>query len=352
MELATGLHFFFFMRQIRKSTTDDIPALLEIVDEARQTMRESGNLKQWTDGYPSADVFLQDIGQGVSYVVEQDGQVVATFALIPGPDITYATIYEGQWLNDESYYVIHRIASRHGVKGVLHSVVDYAFQWTQNIRIDTHRDNVIMQHLLQKYDFRYCGIIYLLSGDERLAYQRENEHKNKNKMKEIYLAGGCFWGTEHYFKQVKGVISTEVGFANGHTADPTYKEVYTDQTGYAETVHVVYDEQQVGLEFLLNMFFKAIDPTSLNRQGHDEGTRYRTGVYYVSEDQLPIINKVFDEQQALLSAPIVVERCPLSNFYTAEEYHQDYLDKNPEGYCHLPTALFEFARQAKDSTRS
>ncbi len=136
-------------------------------------MRESGNLKQWTDGYPSADVFRQDIAQGVSYVVEEEDAVVATFALIPGPDITYAKIYEGQWLNDEDYYVIHRIASRRGVKGVLRAVLDYAFLLTQNIRIDTHRDNVIMQHLMQKYGFRYCGIIYLLSGDERQAFQKK-----------------------------------------------------------------------------------------------------------------------------------------------------------------------------------
>ena len=166
-------------------------------------------------------------------------------------------------------------------------------------------------------------------------------------MKEIYLAGGCFWGTEHFFKQIEGVTSTEVGFANGNTENPSYKEVYTDTTGHAETVHVVYDEQVVDLEFLLNMFFKAIEPTSLNRQGHDEGTRYRTGVYYTSEDQLPIIRKVFAEQQAQLSEPIAVEVEPLRCFYGAEEYHQDYLDKNPDGYCHLPLSLFEFARKAK-----
>ncbi len=136
-------------------------------------MRESGNLKQWTDGYPSADVFRQDIAQGVSYVVEEEGVVVATFALIPGPDVTYAKIYEGQWLNDQPYYVIHRIASLRSAKGILQTVLDYAFQLTQNIRIDTHRDNAIMQHLLRKYGFQYCGIIYLLSGDERLAYQKE-----------------------------------------------------------------------------------------------------------------------------------------------------------------------------------
>lgn len=168
-------------------------------------------------------------------------------------------------------------------------------------------------------------------------------------MKEIYLAGGCFWGTEHYFKQIHGVVGTEVGFANGNTENPTYKEVYTDQTGYAETVRVTYDERVVTLEFLLNMFFKAIDPVSLNKQGHDEGTRYRTGIYYTSEDQLAVVDKVFAEQQVLTAEPIVVERLPLKNFYAADEYHQDYLDKNPQGYCHLPQALFDFARQAREN---
>ena len=166
-------------------------------------------------------------------------------------------------------------------------------------------------------------------------------------MKQIYLAGGCFWGTQHFFKQIEGVIETQVGFANGHTQNPTYKEVYTDTTGYAETVRITYDPQVADLEFLLNMFFKAIDPTSLNRQGHDEGTRYRTGVYYTSDTDIPIIQKVFAQQQALLSHPILVEIEPLHNFYPAEEYHQDYLDKNPEGYCHLPLELFTYARQAK-----
>jgi len=167
------------------------------------------------------------------------------------------------------------------------------------------------------------------------------------KRQEIYLAGGCFWGTEHFFKLIEGVLETQVGFANGHTEDPTYQEVYTDTTGFAETVRVVYDAERVPLEFLLNMYFKAIDPTSLNRQGHDEGTRYRTGIYYTDEAELPVINKVYAEQQALYSQPLVVEREPLQNFYTAEEYHQDYLDKNPDGYCHLPLELFEFAKKAK-----
>ena len=124
-------------------------------------------------------------------------------------------------------------------------------------------------------------------------------------MKEIYFAGGCFWGTEHFFKQIKGVVKTEVGFANGHTENPTYKEVYTDQTGYAETVYVKYDPDEVSLEFLLQMFFKAIDPTSLNKQGHDEGTRYRTGVYYIDAEDVPVIEKVFAEEQKKYQEPMV-----------------------------------------------
>ena len=170
-------------------------------------------------------------------------------------------------------------------------------------------------------------------------------------VKDIYLAGGCFWGTEHYFKQIEGVVDTEVGFANGHTQNPTYKEGYTDTTGFAETVHVRYNPSVVGLEFLLRMFFKAIDPTSLNKQGHDEGTRYRTGVYYTDPEDLSIIETVFAEEQKKWQQPLAAEKLPLENYYSAEEYHQDYLDKNPDGYCHLPLSLFEFARNASDKTK-
>ena len=166
-------------------------------------------------------------------------------------------------------------------------------------------------------------------------------------LKHIYLAGGCFWGTEHFFKQIDGVVETEVGFANGQTENPTYEQVYTDTTGYAETVHVVYDPDKVSLEFLLRMFFVTIDPTSLNKQGHDEGTRYRTGIYYTDSEDLPTIEKVYTEEQSKFAQPLVVEKLPLRNFYSADEYHQDYLDKHPDGYCHLPKALFDFARKAK-----
>lgn len=163
--------------------------------------------------------------------------------------------------------------------------------------------------------------------------------------KEIYFAGGCFWGTEHFFKQIRGVTFTETGYANGNTPDPTYKEVYTDRTGYAETVHVEYDDS-ISLTFLVRMFFKTIDPVSLNRQGEDAGTRYRTGIYYTDPEDLPAIKAVYDEVAREYDVPLAVELQPLRNFYPAEDYHQDYLENNPDGYCHLPLELFEFARKA------
>lgn len=169
----------------------------------------------------------------------------------------------------------------------------------------------------------------------------------KNATKEIYLAGGCFWGTEHYFKMIDGVTDTEVGYANGITENPTYQEVCTDKTQFAETVHLVYDPEKVGLRFLLEMYFKAIDPVSINQQGHDTGSQYRTGIYYVDESDLAVIEDVYQEIQQQYEQPLAVEKKPLENFYTAEEYHQDYLDKNPDGYCHLPLSLFEFAKKAK-----
>ena len=164
--------------------------------------------------------------------------------------------------------------------------------------------------------------------------------------KTIYFAGGCFWGTEHYFKMIKGVVGTTVGYANSIMENPSYKDVCSGDTLAAETVKVDYDPSSVSLEFLTRMFFHAIDPTSLNRQGNDIGTQYRTGIYYTDNEDLAKIYKVFEEQRSTTEGEIVVEVKALQNFYAAEDYHQDYLDKNPDGYCHLPYTLFEFAREA------
>lgn len=164
--------------------------------------------------------------------------------------------------------------------------------------------------------------------------------------KTIYFAGGCFWGTEHYFKMIKGVVGTTVGYANSIIENPSYKDVCSGDTLAAETVKVDYDPSLVSLEFLTRMFFHAIDPTSLNRQGNDIGTQYRTGIYYTDNEDLAEIYKVFEEQRSTTEGEIVVEVKALQNFYAAEDYHQDYLDKNPDGYCHLPFSLFEFAKEA------
>lgn len=168
-------------------------------------------------------------------------------------------------------------------------------------------------------------------------------------MKEIHFAGGCFWGAERYLQLIPGVVRTEVGFANGNTPDPTYEQVYTDATGYAETVRVQYDPAVVSLRFLTGLFFKAIDPLSLNRQGHDVGTRYRTGIYWSDPADEAVVRAVAQEVARGLGQPLVVELEPLRNFFPAEEYHQNYLVKNPGGYCHLSPALFELARNARES---
>ena len=163
----------------------------------------------------------------------------------------------------------------------------------------------------------------------------------------IYLAGGCFWGAQHYFDCLPGVLETEVGYANGTTANPTYEQVKHENTGHAETVRVVYDPAAISLEELLEQFYKAIDPTSVNKQGGDVGVQYRTGIYYTDPAQKPVIEASLAALQTHYDRPIAVEALPLSNFYTAEEYHQKYLDKNPVGYCHISPALFEAAKNYK-----
>lgn len=165
-------------------------------------------------------------------------------------------------------------------------------------------------------------------------------------MKEIYLAGGCFWGTEHYLKQIHGVVATEVGYANGNGVNPSYEEVYTDTTGFVECVKVVYDPTILALEKIVELYFHSIDPLSLNKQGNDIGTRYRTGIYYTEECDRAVIESVYNAVAKRLGEELVVELEPLHNFYSAEEYHHDYLDKNPAGYCHLPAFLFEYAKKA------
>lgn len=165
-------------------------------------------------------------------------------------------------------------------------------------------------------------------------------------MSEIYLAGGCFWGTEKYIGSIRGVQSTEVGYANGKTLNPSYEEVCSMNTGHAETVHVIYDPAIVPLEFLLELYYEAINPTSLNRQGGDHGIQYRTGIYYIDEKDLPVIERSIAKLQKRFDKPIAIEVRQLENFSPAEEYHQKYLDKNPTGYCHIGSDKIKKAAKA------
>lgn len=157
--------------------------------------------------------------------------------------------------------------------------------------------------------------------------------------KEIWLAGGCFWGVEAYFSRVPGVVTTTVGYANGKMENPSYEEVCSGKTGHAEAVHVVYNPEVISLTQLLYHFFQIIDPTTRNRQGNDIGTQYRSGIYYRDPEDLPVIRSVLAEVEEGYEKPVVTEVLPLANFYPAEEYHQKYLEKNPGAYCHVDLSL-------------
>lgn len=154
-------------------------------------------------------------------------------------------------------------------------------------------------------------------------------------MRKIWLAGGCFWGVEAYFQQLKGVLDTTVGYGQGTADHPTYEEVCTGQTGHTEICEVVYDETALPLIKVLEHYFRIIDPTTLNRQGPDIGTQYRTGIYYTDATDKPVITDFIKAIQSSYTKPVVVEVEPLTCFYPAEDYHQDYLRKNPRGYCHI-----------------
>ncbi len=170
-------------------------------------------------------------------------------------------------------------------------------------------------------------------GDGNNDIKKPEIMETKN-LSEIYFAGGCFWGTEHFMKQIRGVEATQVGYANSIVAEPSYEEVCSGRTEAAETVRVLYDPQQVGLPLLLELYFKTIDPTSVNRQGGDRGTQYRTGIYYTDEADRPVVEAAVNELAKKYTAPIAIEVKPLVNFYRAEEYH------------HIDPSLFEVARRA------
>ena len=158
---------------------------------------------------------------------------------------------------------------------------------------------------------------------------------DNTKSKDIYLAGGCFWGIEAYVEKIPGVLDAVSGYANGNTENPSYEDLVYRNSGHAETVKVTYNPDEISLKTLLKYYLRVVDPTSLNKQGNDKGTQYRSGVYYTDEADKQIIEEVLKKEQDNYQSPIVVEVLPLEQFFKAEEYHQDYLKKNPTGYCHI-----------------
>lgn len=178
-------------------------------------------------------------------------------------------------------------------------------------------------------------------GDRQAQPPVDGRHR------EIWLAGGCFWGLEAYLDKLSGVVYTNVGYANGNKENPTYQQVCYNNTGHAETVYVRYDPQHIELATLLTYFFKVVDPTSVNRQGNDRGSQYRSGIYYKNPADKAIIDQVIAQEQKQYSTVIVTEVLPLRNYYAAEEYHQKYLDKNPHGYCHIDLSSLDKDPMAK-----
>ena len=195
-----------------------------------------------------------------------------------------------------------------------------------------------------------CGSPAVSSAE--MPHEIVQEHIPTDGQKEIYLAGGCFWGTELYTSLVYGVVSAESGYANGATSHPSYREVCSG-SGHAETVHIVYDPAKVSLDQLLLAFYDSIDPTAKDRQGNDIGRQYRSGIYYVpnvdgteSADAV-VIRASLDALQQRIGKPVAIEMGPIVNFYRAEDDHQEYLVKNPNGYCHISPALIAQMREKR-----
>ena len=172
-------------RTIREAKPTDIPEIMQVMEAAKKIMRSSGNMHQWGDGYPSEAVIFSDMEKHGGFIIEEGDdidlspqKIVGYFAFLPSPEPTYSKIYNGEWLDDvKPYHVSHRIASYPDVHGIFSDIMNFCFSHDANIRIDTHKDNLIMQHNIEKHGFTYCGIIYLANGDERLAYQKNNNEK-------------------------------------------------------------------------------------------------------------------------------------------------------------------------------
>ena len=316
---------------IRKANKNDIPEILMIYDYAHQYMRENNNPNQWPIYYPGLIDAEEDIKNDSLYVLEDKGKLIGVFAFYLGEDENYQNIYKGKWRYRLPYGTIHRIAS---IPNNIHfgdQVFDYCKTLSPYLRVDTHEDNMTMRHVVEKNGFKYCGEIFVRKDQPRMAFDYCRYQK-------IYIAGGCFWGVEHYYSLLKGIISTRVGYANGDLENPSYEQVKHHEASHAETVEVVYDPEVISLTKILEHFLRFVDPYSIDKQGEDRGHQYRSGIYYTDKNESQIIKDYLDEH---IKGKYSIEILQLDNFYDAEEYHQDYLYKNPTGYCHVNMNLIK-----------
>ena len=205
---------------------------------------------------------------------------------------------------------------------------------------------MMLTALLGMFSMSGCASSEVVLDPEKMPKEILQKNHVTADQAEIYLAGGCFWGTEQLLRLINGVESVESGYANGMTSKPAYGDVCSN-SGHAETVHVIYNPNVTNLKKILNIYFTSINPTSVNKQGNDKGIQYRTGIYYSNDMDLQIINAELENLQKKYDKPIAIEVGRIINFYRAEEDHQEYLIKNPKGYCHIPSYIFDEARKSK-----
>ena len=268
------------------------------------------------------------------------------FGVIAKEDMKLKGLIELYEEHENTVMIGYRIMPEHRHKGyasqAVHALVhEMMKEDICTIYAAVHSDNEYSARLLRHNGFEETE---RKDGKMLYAYRKNAGIPDDENISEgcrvIYCAAGCFWGSEKAFKLLNGVVRTKTGYANGHTANPRYEDVCRGDTGFRETVEIVYDPAVLMLETIMKAYFLCVDPTVQNRQGNDVGTQYQSGVYYVNEEDGKTLRKIFDEERKKVK-PFAVELKPLENFWPAEAYHQNYLQKNPGGYCHIKKTQFD-----------
>ena len=262
----------------------------------------------------SFDIFAKDIQKKTGRLSFPDDEQPEIYFEIEEP-------YRHHHYASNAVYVFHSQVQDQYPAKIYHAAVD---------KINTDAQHVLEHNGYERTAADDIHVYY--TYQQQKTHQDDAYHPAGKKV--LYLAGGCFWGTERVFQQLEGVTDTTVGYANGYTADPTYEEVCRNDTGYQETVRVTYDPAQVSTETILKAYFLCIDPTVKDQQGNDFGSQYQTGIYYRDESLAETVQLIYQQEKAK-HARFFVKCGALTSFYEAEEYHQDYLQKNPQGYCHI-----------------